>query len=84
MVKGIRIIEKSLGDGIKKTSNSEKENKQIIRKSIVAKKKIEIGDYFSEDNLTTKRPGTGISPIRWDEIIGKKAKERYEYNDLIR
>lgn len=84
MVKSIRIIEKSLGDGIKKATKSELGNKEAIRKSIVASKKINAGDLFTEDNLTTKRPGSGISPIRWDDLIGLKAKHSYEPDELIR
>ncbi len=73
MVKAIRNIEKALGNGIKKPSKSEKKNIPIARKSIVAKRDIKRGEIFTEENLTTKRPGTGISPMRWKEIIGKKA-----------
>ena len=84
MVKSIRIIEKSLGDGIKKATKSEIRNKEAIRKSIVASKKINAGDLFNEDNLTTKRPGYGISPLRWDDLIGLEAKHSYEPDELIR
>ena len=84
MVKSIRIVEKSLGDGIKKATKSELGNKEAIRKSIVASKKIYAGDLFTEDNLKTKRPASGISPIRWDDLIGQKAKHSYEPDELIR
>ena len=84
MVKSIRIIEKSLGDGIKKATKSEIGNKEAIRKSIVASKKINAGDLFTEENLTTKRPGSGISPTRWDDLIGLKSKHSYEQDELIR
>ena len=83
MVRGIRIIEKSLGNGIKEPSLSEIPNKEIIRKSIVAAENIEKGEKFSEINLTTKRPATGISPMRWEEIIGKESNKSYKIDDLI-
>ena len=74
MIKSIRNIEKSLGDGVKKVSSSEK-NINIVRKSIVAKTNIAKGEIFSYENLTTKRPGNGLSPMKIDNIIGKKAKK---------
>ncbi len=83
MVKAIRNIEKALGNGIKKTSKSEAKNKAIARKSIVASKFIKKGEKFTEENLTTKRPGTGISPMKWDEIINKTAKKDFNPDDLI-
>jgi N,N'-diacetyllegionaminate synthase len=83
MVKSIRNIEKSLGDGKKEPSPSEKENKFIARKSIVAACKIEKGELFSEKNLTTKRPGSGISPMQWYEVIGKAAIRDFEEDELI-
>ena len=84
MVAAIRNIEKAMGDGVKKTSKSEKKNIPIARKSIVAKRPIKEGEVFSEDNLTVKRPGTGISPMRWDTVIGKAASSDYEMDDLIK
>jgi len=83
MVMAIRNIEKAMGDGIKKPSNSEKKNIPIVRKSIVVKRPIKEGEVFSEDNLTVKRPGTGISPMKWDEMIGKRADREYQKDDLI-
>ena len=83
MVKAIRDIEKALGDGIKRPSKSERKNKEIVRKSIVARKNIKKGEKFTEENLTVKRPGNGISPMRWDEIIGKVAQRDYDKDDLI-
>lgn len=83
MVKGIRNIELALGSGIKKPSNSEKPNMVVARKSIVAKTSIKEGDTFSEDNLTIKRPGSGISPMLWDNIIGNSAKKDYIVDDKI-
>ena len=83
MVKSIRNIEKALGDGIKKPSSSEIKNKIVARKSIVAAKKINAGELFSENNLTVKRPGNGISPMQWDDVIGKKAIRNFEEDELI-
>jgi len=83
MVESIRNIEKALGDGIKKPSKSELKNKPIARKSLVALKRIEKGELFTENNLGIKRPGNGISPMRWDEVIGKKASKDFELDDLI-
>jgi len=71
------------GSGIKEPTESELKNINSARKSIVAKKDIEKGELFSENNLTTKRPGLGISPMNWEEIIGKLSKKKYKKNDLI-
>ena len=83
MVKAIRNIEFAMGDGQKKPSKSETKNIVIARKSIVAAKEISVGELFNESNLTTKRPGTGVSPMKWDEVIGRKAKREYYPDDLI-
>ena len=83
MVKAIRNIEIALGSSIKKPSKSEKPNMEVARKSIVASKPIKKGELFSEDNLTVKRPGNGISPMRWDEIIGTIAQKDYDVDELI-
>lgn len=83
MVKAIRNIEIAMGDGIKKASPSESKNKSIARKSIVAKTNLKKGDIFTEENITVKRPGTGISPMRWNEIIGEKAVKDFNIDDLI-
>ena len=83
MVKAIRNIEKSLGDGNKALTESEKDNLPIVRKSIVATCRIEKGELFTEENLTVKRPGTGISPMKWDEIIGKVSDKTYEADEMI-
>ena len=83
MVKAIRNIEKALGTGIKKASESEKPNMEVARKSIVASKMIQKGDVLSEDNLTVKRPGNGISPMCWDDIVGTIAQKDYEVDELI-
>lgn len=83
MVSAIRNIEIALGDGIKQPSNSEMKNKNIARKSIVAKTYIEKGGIFTESNLTIKRPGNGISPMLWYNIIGKIAKQDFYEDELI-
>ncbi len=83
MVSSIRHIESALGDGHKKVSESERKNIAIARKSIVAACSIKKGEILTEENLTVKRPGTGISPMRWEEVIGTKAIKDYEEEDLI-
>jgi len=83
MVIAIRKIEKAMGDGEKKPSPSETKNIPIARKSIVAKKLIKKGELFSEENLTVKRPGMGISPMEWYTLIGKAASSDYGMDDLI-
>ncbi len=84
MVLGIRKIEKSLGNGKKIPSKSEMKNIVSVRKSIVAKDHIKKGDIFTEKNLQTKRPSSGLSPMDWDSIIGKKAKKDFRVNDFIK
>ncbi|KJR42233.1 N-acetylneuraminic acid synthetase [Candidatus Magnetoovum chiemensis] len=83
MVIAIRNIEKALGDGIKKPSRSELKNIPIARKSIVADTFIKEGEMLTEQNITVKRPGIGISPIQWDNIIGRKAKKDFKTDELI-
>lgn len=83
MVQSIRIVEQSLGNGEKKPTQSEEKNMLIARKSIVASKHINMGDIFSTNNLTTKRPGNGISPMKWYEVIGKRASRNYEIDEMI-
>lgn len=83
MVHAIRNIEKALGNGIKKPSPSELKNKPVARKSIVAARNISKGETLTEENITIKRPGTGISPMRWDEVIGEKAHKDYREDELI-
>jgi len=83
MVTAIRNIEKAMGNGIKKPSPSELKNKPVARKSIVAAKAIAEGEVFTEEKLTVKRPGIGISPMRWDELIGRKSKKGYEIDESI-
>ncbi len=83
MVRAIRNIEMALGNGIKKPSQSERKNIPIARKSILASCNIVAGEKFTNDNLTVKRPGTGINPMRWDDIIGKHATKNYSKDDQI-
>ena len=83
MVKAIRNIEEALGSQEKRPSKIEIQNRAVARKSIVAKRKIKAGEVFSEENLTTSRPGTGISPMRWHELIGQQAIRDFEESELI-
>lgn len=83
MVKAIRNIEQALGDGQKKVSESERVNKVVARKSIVAAYSIKKGEMLTEGNLTVKRPGSGISPMMWDCVIGKIAIRDFEVDELI-
>ena len=83
MINSIRNIEKALGSEEKKVSVSERKNIISARKSIIAKKRIKKGELFSEENITVKRPGTGISPMRWFEIVNKNANKDYEIGELL-
>ncbi len=83
MVESIRNIELALGDGIKKPAASEIKNIAIARKSIVAKRPIKAGELFTEDNLTVKRPGNGITPMKWFDVIGQAAKKDFVEDELI-
>lgn len=83
MVCAIRNIEKAFGNGTKKPSPSELKNKPIARKSIVTSRNIHKGEFFTKENLTIKRPGTGINPMRWDEVIGREATRDYLEDELI-
>lgn len=83
MVHAIRNIEQAMGDGIKRPSPSEIKNKPISRKSLVAAKPIRAGERFTAENVTTKRPGTGISPMRWDDVIGRVASRDIAADEMI-
>jgi N,N'-diacetyllegionaminate synthase len=83
MVAAIRNIEVALGDGVKRLTPSEARNKPVARKSLVASKPIKTGEVFTVENITAKRPGTGISPMRWDEILGKRATRDFAADELI-
>ena len=83
MVRRISHVSMALGSAVKRVTPSERKNMEAARKSIVAATDIKEGEFFTEDNLTVKRPGTGISPMRWDEIIGKASTRFYKADDLI-
>jgi N-acetylneuraminate synthase len=83
MVRGIRIIEQALGDGIKRPTPSEQANLPVVRKSLVASRPIRAGEMFSESNLTAKRPGTGISPMQWDALMGRHASRDFAADEQI-
>ena len=83
MVSAIRNIEIALGDGVKRLTHSEARNMPVMQKSLVASQNIQTGETFSAENITTKRPGTGISPMRWDEVIGRKASRDFAADELI-
>ena len=83
MVRMVRNVEDALGDGIKRPSASELKNRPIGRKSIVAACAIAAGELFSETNLTVKRPGTGLSPMRWHEVLGRRASRDYSADQPI-
>lgn len=83
MVDAIRNVEAAMGSGEKETSASERENVAVARKSIIAARDIKAGELLSEENLTVKRPGNGISPMRWDEVLGTRAKRDFAEDGLI-
>lgn len=83
MVAAIRNIELALGDGIKRPSASEIKNLPVVRRSIVAARAIPKGEIFDEKSIAAKRPGTGISPMRWDEVLGRKALRDYKADEAI-
>lgn len=83
MVRAVRNVEAAMGDGVKKPSDSEKKNREIARKSIVAGRPIKAGEILTEENLTTKRPGSGISPMCWNDIVGKTAVRDFAEDELI-
>jgi len=83
MVEAIRCVEVALGDGVKNPTDSELRNMVIARKSIVAMKPIGDGERFTSENITTKRPGSGINPMRWNEVLGQFAKRSFQEDELI-
>lgn len=83
MVRAIRNIEKAMGDGSKRPTQSELENRAASRKSIVAARAIRAGDTFNKTNITTKRPGTGLSPMKWDEVLGRRSRRDFAVEELI-
>ena len=84
MISSIREVEKILGDGIKKPTETELKNRLTSYKSIIASKDIALGEEFTQDNLSLKRPGTGISPMKYWSLLGKKSKKNYKAEDLIK
>ncbi|MBF0479349.1 MAG: N-acetylneuraminate synthase [Candidatus Omnitrophica bacterium] len=84
LVKAIRHVEEAMGNGVKKPSLTEEKNKLIIRKSIVARVNIRKGEIFSPENLTVKRPGTGLNPMLWDRIMGRKAQQDFKADEVIK
>jgi len=83
MVSAIRNIEIALGDGVKRLTPSEERNKNVVRKSLVASQAIKAGETFSAQNMTCKRPGSGITPMRWDDVVGRVAKRDFAADELI-
>jgi N,N'-diacetyllegionaminate synthase len=83
MVDSIRHIELAIGNGMKQPAESEKKNMAVARKSIIASKQIIAGEVFTDQNLTVKRPGNGVSPMKWFEVIGQVSKRDYEEDELI-
>ena len=83
MIRAVRNTELALGDGRKHVTDSEAKNMPIARKSIVAKRAIAAGEVLTEENLTTKRPGDGVSPMRWHEALGTRAKRAFAEDEKI-
>ena len=83
MVTAIRNVEQALGGGVKRPSQSEAKNMPIARRSLVAARPIRAGEVFTESNLAVKRPGTGLSPMRWDEVLGRRAKRDFALDEMI-
>jgi N,N'-diacetyllegionaminate synthase len=83
MVRSIRNLEDAMGDGVKVPSAGELNNREVVRKSLVASSRIKAGELFSAENLTVKRPGTGVSPMRWDEVIGTRSPRDFSQDELI-
>jgi len=83
LVIGIRNLETALGSSTKSPTAGELSNRSVARKSIVASRTIQVGDVFSENNVTTKRPGTGLSPMNWDRLIGSQATRKYLPDEKI-
>lgn len=83
MVCAIRTVEQAIGDGIKRSRPSERKNIGAIRRSIVAKRSIKKGEVFSAENITTKRPGTGMSPLLWDKVVGNVARRDFKKEEFI-
>lgn len=83
MVSSIRNVEVALGDGVKRASEFELANRDVVRRSLVALRPIRSGESFSAENVAAKRPGTGLSPMRWDDIMGRKASRDFVVDEMI-
>jgi N,N'-diacetyllegionaminate synthase len=83
MVRAVRNVEQSLGNGEKVVADAERSNIAVARKSIVAARPIKRGEMLTEENITVKRPGNGLSPMLWDSVIGTKAVADFDYDALI-
>lgn len=83
MVRAVRMVEQALGSGIKEVADAERPNIEVARKSIIAARAIAAGEVFTEENITVKRPGGGISPMRWDEVLGRTAPRSFAPDELI-
>ena len=83
MVTEIRNVELALGDGVKRITSSERNNRLVARKSIVAAVPIKSGEIFTEHNITVKRPGDGLSPMAWERVLGQSARRDFQTDDLI-
>ena len=83
MIAAIRNIEKALGDGVKRLTESEWRNRPVVRKSLVASQAILAGEVFNTENITSKRPGTGLCPMRWDDVMGRTAPRNFLADELI-
>lgn len=83
MVDAVHRVERALGTPFKRCTDSERGNRAVARKSIVAARSIRAGETFTEENLTVKRPGTGISPMRWYEVLGQRATRNYDQDEII-
>jgi sialic acid synthase SpsE len=83
MIEAVRVVEAALGSAEKRPTAGELENARAARKSIVASRDIEAGETLSDDNLTTKRPGTGMSPMLWDDVVGKRARRAFARDEAI-
>jgi N,N'-diacetyllegionaminate synthase len=83
MVRAVRNIEAALGDGVKRVMPSEVETRTLVRKSLVAATSISRGTPFTAENMTTRRPGTGISPMNWDTLLGRRAPRAFDEDELL-
>ena len=83
MVEGIRQIELAIGDGVKAPTAREYENIKIARKSLIARRAISKGEVFTEGNVTVKRPATGLSPMRYWEMLGRSAERNYDEDEIL-